>query len=473
MNKKRILKAIILMMLIALLAPMISLAANETETSKVTVYTKTNTDIFNLGENVKTEISWEWLFNETYSHANTQAISFTLQYDESKLEFIGGEVEEVTEQSVVKTIPLEEDYYNSETPGTLRVSIASFNNLNMCGININFKTKAIGEANIKLMDVDCMSNENLVSPDEIDFATNSLATIKTVAFGEINNDGLVNAADAVLIAEYLEGKTTLNNDQLVNADVNLDGIIDNIDVDLISKKDAGLITLPIRYGDIDLDGKVTIKDRVKLSRYLEGLDEVELTKQALINADVNMDGTVNEIDKIVIRQHIANDIKIPFKMIKDTNLKAIDREEFHIVTGFNATNLKVSDLLESFNTSKGCKVCNRKDEALENDAIVGTGTKIKLGGDGNNSLGEENGNEYYWMGEYNVVIYGDTTGDGKINAIDALAVIKDINNKIPFANEIYKTAGKVHSNVEDELTAIDALAIIKSINGKYEINQSK
>lgn len=475
MKQKSILKTIIFMMLIVLLTPMTSFATNEAEVSKATVYTKTNTDIFNLGENVQASVSWWSEEGKVGQWGDTQAIGFTLQYDASKLEFVSGEVKEWTEEGTGRTIPLEEDYYNSETPGTLRVSIASFNDLDMYGININFKTKAIGEANIKLIDVDCMSNGNLVSPNEIDFTTNSLATIKTVVFGEINNDGLVNAADAGLIAEYLEGKITLNKEQLFNADVNLDGVVDNIDVDLISKKDAGLITLPIRYGDVNLDGKVNNRDITRLLQYLEGTFNIELTKQALINADVNLDGLVNEIDVDIMRLYLAGwDFGIPVKMIKNTNVKAIDKEEYHIVTGFNAKNLKVSELLENFHTNKGFEVCNPKDEVLESDAIVGTGTKIKLGGDGTKLWEEADGtNRRYWIGEYNVVIYGDTTGDGKINAIDALAVIKDINNKIPFANEIYRTAGKVYSDVEDDLSAIDALAIIKSINGKYEINQSK
>ncbi len=474
-KQKRILKTIILIMLIVLLTPMTSFATNETEETTVTVYTGTNTDVYNLGENVQVSVSWWSKQGNTGSWGNVQAIGFTLQYDESKLECVGGEVEESTGEGITKTIPLEEDYYNSETPGTVVVSMVSFNDRDIYGININFKTKAIGQANIKLTNIDCMSNGSLISPNKIDFTTNSLATIKTIAFGDVDLNGTVDNGDATILMQYLENSRELTEQQLENADVNLDKIVDDMDVILIRKYCVDRISLPIRYGDVNLDGKVaTPKDRVRLAKYLDGTFNVKLTEQELINADTNMDGLVNEIDLNMIGMYRTGwDFEIPFKMIKNTNVKAIDRTGLHIVTGFHSKNIKVSELLENFNTDKGFEVCNSKDEILENDAIIGTGTKIKIGGNGRVQGSYPDGSERYWLAEFNVVIYGDTTGDGKINAIDALAVIKDINNKIPFTNEIYRTAGKVYSDVEDELSAIDALAIIKYTNGKYEINQSK
>ena len=49
-----------------------------------------------------------------------------------------------------------------------------------------------------------------------------------------------------------------------------------------------------KYGDGDLDGSVTMMDRVILSRYLAGISD--LNCQAFKNFDLNADGKVNAID---------------------------------------------------------------------------------------------------------------------------------------------------------------------------------
>lgn len=476
-KQKRVLKTIVaLTMLLVLLTPMISFATNETEETTIIFYTNTNTDVYNLGENVKASITWENHTGNITSNSDVQAIGFTLQYDESKLEFTDATFNEVAEDNTIQEITLEEDSYNTETPGTLVLSKVSLNDLDISGINFNFKTTAIGEAVIQLAEVDCVADGNLVSPDVIDFTTNSLATIKTVAFGDVDLSGTTDIGDTVLLGQYLEGTKELTEQQLENADVNLDGAVDAVDVELIQESLASVISLPIRYGDVDLDGKIITRDIVCLNDYLNNVEGIELSKQALINADTNVDGLVNDIDVAVIRLFLSTgwDFGMPFKMIKNTNVKATDRENLHIVSGFDLGKTKVSELLENFNTDNGFKVCNSNNEVLEDDAIFGTGTKINLGGDGNTVQTEfPDGSKSYWAAEFNVVIYGDTTGDGKINAIDALALIKHLNEAIPFTSEVFIEAGSIVCEEGAEPTAVDALAIIKHANKKQLISQTK
>lgn len=475
-KQKRILKIIItLIMLIVLLTPMISFAINEIEETKVIFYTNTNTDVYNLGENVKVTVSWEKHTSNLTSYSDVQAIGFTLQYDKSKLKFVDATFQEVTKNGTIEERPLEEDFYNAETPGTLVLSKVSLNDLDISGINLNFKTTAIGEAIVQLSGVDCVADGNLVSPDIIDFTTNSTATIKTVAFGDVDLNGTLDTDDSSVLMQYLEGSSELTKQQLENADVNLDGIVDDVDILLIKKCLASIISLPIRYGDVSLDGEVNGLDDIKLIRYLNNVDGFNLTEQAMINADTNMDGIVNDIDSIVLLLHLAGwEYGMPFKMIKNTNVKAIDRENSHMVTGFDTEKIKVSELLENFNTDKGFEVCDAKDEILENNTIFGTGAKIKIGGNGTKALVEySDGSKRYWIAEFNIVIYGDTTGDGKINAIDALALIKHLNGAIPFTSEVFTEAGRIVCGEESEPTAVDALAIIKHANKKQLISQTK
>lgn len=69
-------------------------------------------------------------------------------------------------------------------------------------------------------------------------------TVKVVskqALGDVNNDGIVDAADAVMIQRYDAGLTNLTSEQISLGDVNGDGIVDAADAVKIQRYDAGLI----------------------------------------------------------------------------------------------------------------------------------------------------------------------------------------------------------------------------------------
>ena len=66
-------------------------------------------------------------------------------------------------------------------------------------------------------------------------------TSVTVKIGDINGDGEVDIADAILIMKYDAGLTVIDDTVNKAADVNQDGEIDIADAILIMKYDAGLI----------------------------------------------------------------------------------------------------------------------------------------------------------------------------------------------------------------------------------------
>lgn len=115
----------------------------------------------------------------------------------------------------------------------------------------------------------------------------------------------------------------------------------------------------------------------------------------------------------------------------------------------------------NFNEEYTIKVFDSNNQEVASTKVLGTGLKVKLYKDNNE------------VQEYVILIYGDVSGDGTINAFDALTLIKGINNKVPFKGEIYKEAGRIITGSGQAPTALDALAIVKSANNKYTINQSK
>lgn len=127
----------------------------------------------------------------------------------------------------------------------------------------------------------------------------------------------------------------------------------------------------------------------------------------------------------------------------------------------NNTNVQNFMKQNNFNNAYQAKIFDKNNNEITGESLLGTGSTVKLYEDGK------------VVKEYVVVIYGDTTGDGKITAVDALAVIKHINNKILFTKEAYSEAGRVRSTSGNSLTSVDALAIIKGVNGKFTINQDK
>lgn len=65
---------------------------------------------------------------------------------------------------------------------------------------------------------------------------------QNVLLGDVNGDGIVDAGDAVIISRYDAGLITLTADQLKVGDVNGDGTVDAGDAVIISRYDAGLIS---------------------------------------------------------------------------------------------------------------------------------------------------------------------------------------------------------------------------------------
>lgn len=105
---------------------------------------------------------------------------------------------------------------------------------------------------------------------------------------------------------------------------------------------------------------------------------------------------------------------------------------------------------------------NAKYQTLGDEELVGTNSFLALEKEINQAI----------VGK--VLLYGDVNGDGKINAIDSLAVVKNKTEKVLFEDEIYIEAGRVTENTRKNNlvpSAVDALAISKSKLGKYEIEQ--
>jgi len=63
--------------------------------------------------------------------------------------------------------------------------------------------------------------------------------VKTL-FGDLSQEGLISATDTNLLSRYLLGQVTFNEQQMLNADIYYDGVIDDNDLNLLEEVAAGI-----------------------------------------------------------------------------------------------------------------------------------------------------------------------------------------------------------------------------------------
>lgn len=121
----------------------------------------------------------------------------------------------------------------------------------------------------------------------------------------------------------------------------------------------------------------------------------------------------------------------------------------NIISGWNTKKLSVSDIKEKITTKFDIEIYNSRGKKLEENEIIGTGSKIRF---------LENGKVKM---EYKVVIYGDLNGDGKINSIDLLVLQRHIL-EIEQLQGPFLLAGNINKNGKNP-SSIDSLLIQRHI----------
>lgn len=147
--------------------------------------------------------------------------------------------------------------------------------------------------------------------------------------------------------------------------------------------------------------------------------------------------------------------------IKNTNWKLSNGKNVIMLSGIEEKTT-ISNLLSTNNFSSNCTAKAYQNGTEVTSGIVTTGTIIKI------YEGEKE------VQQYSIVIYGDTTGDGIIASIDALAIVKNNLGKELFSNEIYEEAGRVLKDKrisKKTPSAVDALACVKYKLGIGTISQ--
>ena len=284
-------------------------------------------------------------------------------------------------------------------------------------------------------------------------------------YGDINDDGKLTMADLALLSKYMSDdyNITLTTQQLKNADINGDSIINYIDELFLSRYFAdweeykGLPDNPIKteyvlYGDLNSDGEITEEDSTLLSNYLN--NNTNISDQALKNSDVNGDGKVNIIDLGLLQMYIETPDNytntLPERRITNYTIQYGDVNLDGEVDIYDVTESS-NYYLDSTSSLKGQQLLNadvngdgkinRIDTALIFDLSFGTKinspmTDYTLYGDLNND-GILDNNDIDKLTRYLSGSTGldnqarknaDVNGDGVINNTDLTLLQNKINN---------------------------------------------
>lgn len=119
------------------------------------------------------------------------------------------------------------------------------------------------------------------------------------------------------------------------------------------------------------------------------------------------------------------------------------------ISGIDYNNNKVSDIKEKITTNLEIQIVNYKNEILQENDLVGTGSKILVKEDGK------------ILRKYQIIVYGDANGDGKINSVDLLVLQRHILEIEPL-EDIFRKACNINKNGKKP-TSIDLLLIQRHI----------
>ncbi len=309
-----------------------------------------------------------------------------------------------------------------------------YNKVTSVKLNMSSKTIKVGDA---------MTLTATVEPTNANFKdviwSSSNSSIATVdASGKVVG---VKAGSAVITATTKDqGKTATCVVTVTDKDPSI--ALNKDEYNII--KD-GRTTFNVIISDTDIseyDVKIENEDIAKVeNEKIIGLAEGET------NITVTLKGTSIKATAIIKVRELKED-----EIIIDESLK-VDADMISKVS----PETKVKDLKDKIQTNYSIVIKNNADTTLTDDGLVGTGSKIQI-------LTSEN----ELVCEYNIIIYGDVSGDGKITSKDYMMIKNHIMGTSTISGITAKSADTYN---DGKITSKDYMMIKNHIMGTSTIVQ--
>ena len=273
------------------------------------------------------------------------------------------------------------------------------------------------------------SNPNVVTIDENGnlkalHSGSSIITVKSLE-NDVQNQIEINVYSKVT-------GITLDQDRIYMQVGDIFEINSYIEPDDADNPEVNYKSSDIQIAEVAQNGVITAKQ----------IGETDITVSACENGEVQAKCKVYVVRKM-------EDTEIHF----DSSLTVNSLE----VTGIDYQTNTVEYIKDKISTDLEIEIVNYKNEVIQDSGKVGTGSKICIKEDEK------------ILRVYQVILYGDANGDGKINSIDLLVLQRHIL-EIETMEPIFKKACNIGKNGKKP-TSIDLLLIQRHILGLQVIEQ--
>lgn len=222
--------------------------------------------------------------------------------------------------------------------------------------------------------------------------------------------------------------------------ITTDGSVENIIIDNIELNFSKNIYTYSKEVDYEID-------KLKITYTLDN------NEQKILNVNLNIGLntiTIKENNKEYVIEVTRLNPPVSY-ILNNIGIKYNDK----YISGINP-NTSVSSLINNINNISSTIMTNIKDsKGNAKTGIFATGDTINI-----KSNNEEK--------QYETLIYGDINGDGKIDKLDALAILR---NYYGYANYegVYQVASDI--NKDNKIDKLDVLAVLRDYYGYSKINQ--
>lgn len=190
-----------------------------------------------------------------------------------------------------------------------------------------------------------VNRDGLVNDLDIDFLTDYLfyggEPPNPFGLGDVNLDLIVDLSDLLLVSEYLYGESSQGfYDFIRMGDVNVDGFVNQVDVDFLTDYsfNGGEAPAFTTLADVNEDGLIDFGDATLLSEHLLGVTDIPLLKYRL--GDVNKDGHVDTGDVDFLSDVMFRGGSIETQSLADVNLDGVmDIDDLNYLVDFVSGNL--------------------------------------------------------------------------------------------------------------------------------------
>ena len=246
-----------------------------------------------------------------------------------------------------------------------------------------------------------------------------------------------------------DGMLSKPNNPTKDGYVFINWILDNEEYNFNSKV-TNNITLTANWGllgDVNNDNIINTKDTIYLKRYLANWD-VEIS---LINADVNLDGEIDDIDLAIITRYHMNEIdKLPYEAGEEYTIN------FNLNGGTFEKNIYIP---KKYASITGPIQYAEFSVIKEGYVFIGwTGSNGNVPQKSIKIEKDTTGNLEY---SANWALYGDVNLDGKVDVLDLIVISKYSEKMVEFTND-QKLIADV--NLDNSVEKIDTDILEKYIS---------